>query len=234
MRLGRHVAHLPRMARPRCLTGLGISTTGCVKSDLVYVHCPEPSQVFKKIEKQLPQLTTLDLQYVSPDLLKARNLELAVPGIYPNSSQRFDLCTHRLTGTYQSGRPIITIVSFATKLMVISSKQRPRRLVLRGSDGIDYQFVLKGIVPTYLCEVHDPHRRCLPTHRACRSRRPSTGRTCDAVVQSGQYITLCRHGQFQAKAEYSTFPGNPARTQCRIVGMGEGQRHFACTRSRLS
>lgn len=37
-------------------------------------------QVFKKIEKQLPQLTTLDLQYVSPELLKARGLELAVPG----------------------------------------------------------------------------------------------------------------------------------------------------------
>lgn len=28
----------------------------------------------------MPQLTTLDLQYVSPELLKARNLELAVPG----------------------------------------------------------------------------------------------------------------------------------------------------------
>ena len=32
--------------------------------------------MFKKIEKQLPQLTTLDLQYVSPELLKARSLEL--------------------------------------------------------------------------------------------------------------------------------------------------------------
>jgi phosphatidylinositol kinase/protein kinase (PI-3 family) len=39
-------------------------------------------QVFKRVEKQLPQLTTLDLQYVSPSLLKARNLELAVPGVY--------------------------------------------------------------------------------------------------------------------------------------------------------
>lgn len=39
-------------------------------------------KVFKKVEKQLPQLTTLDLQYVSPELLKARNLELAVPGKY--------------------------------------------------------------------------------------------------------------------------------------------------------
>jgi phosphatidylinositol kinase/protein kinase (PI-3 family) len=37
-------------------------------------------KVFKKVEKQLPQLTTLDLQYVSPELLKARNLDLAVPG----------------------------------------------------------------------------------------------------------------------------------------------------------
>ena len=36
--------------------------------------------VFRKIEKHMPQLTTLDLQYVSPELLKARNLDLAVPG----------------------------------------------------------------------------------------------------------------------------------------------------------
>ncbi|KAG5734545.1 Phosphatidylinositol 3-kinase tor2 [Termitomyces sp. T112] len=82
--------------------------------------------VFKKVEKQLPQLTTLDLQYVSPSLLKARNLDLAVPG------------------TYQSGRPVITIASFGIKLAVIASKQRPRRLSLKGSDGRDYQYVLKG------------------------------------------------------------------------------------------
>ncbi|KDQ61375.1 hypothetical protein JAAARDRAFT_66505 [Jaapia argillacea MUCL 33604] len=82
--------------------------------------------VFKKVEKQLPQLTTLDLQYVSPELLKARHLELAVPG------------------TYQSGRPIIKITSFATKFTVISSKQRPRRFSLKGSDGRDYQYLLKG------------------------------------------------------------------------------------------
>ncbi|KAG5650773.1 hypothetical protein H0H81_011098 [Sphagnurus paluster] len=81
--------------------------------------------VFKKVEKQLPQLTTLDLQYVSPKLLKARNLDLAVPG------------------TYQSGRTVIKIASFATKLTVIASKQRPRRLSLKGSDGGDYQYLLK-------------------------------------------------------------------------------------------
>ncbi|TDL23875.1 atypical/PIKK/FRAP protein kinase [Rickenella mellea] len=82
--------------------------------------------VFKKVEKQMPQLTTLDLQYVSPELLKARNLELAVPG------------------TYHSGRPIVTINSFSSKLTVISSKQRPRRLSVKGSDGRDYEYCLKG------------------------------------------------------------------------------------------
>lgn len=36
--------------------------------------------VFKKLSKQLQQLPTLELQYVSPKLLKVRDLELAVPG----------------------------------------------------------------------------------------------------------------------------------------------------------
>ncbi|KAG8958873.1 phosphatidylinositol kinase- protein kinase tor1 [Tulasnella sp. 419] len=82
--------------------------------------------VFKKVERQLPQLTTLDLQYVSPELLRSRNLELAVPG------------------TYHSGRPIIRISSFAPTLNVITSKQRPRRFSIKGSDGRDYQYLLKG------------------------------------------------------------------------------------------
>jgi FKBP12-rapamycin complex-associated protein len=37
--------------------------------------------VFRKINKQLPQMTTLELQYVSPKLLEATELELAVPGL---------------------------------------------------------------------------------------------------------------------------------------------------------
>lgn len=82
--------------------------------------------VFRKIERQLPQLTTLELQYVSPGLLSAHDLELAVPG------------------TYRAGRPTIRISKFSSTLAVISSKQRPRRLSIIGSDGIEYQFLLKG------------------------------------------------------------------------------------------
>ncbi|KAJ6555230.1 phosphatidylinositol 3-kinase [Mycena sp. CBHHK59/15] len=91
--------------------------------------------VFQKIDKQLPQLTALDLQYVSPELLNVRNLDLAVPVI---------TCLIFAAGTYQSGREIIYIANFAPRLTVISSKQRPRRMSLKGSDGRDYQYLLKG------------------------------------------------------------------------------------------
>ena len=53
-------------------------------------------------------------------------------------------------GAYQAGRPVITIAKFAPKLQVIASKQRPRRLSLTGSDGRDYQYILKGEPPRYM------------------------------------------------------------------------------------
>lgn len=82
--------------------------------------------VFRRISRQLPQAQTLELQYVSPKLLKARNLQLAMPG------------------TYMPGKPVIGIASFDPNLTVISSKQRPRRLSIIGSDGKEYQYMLKG------------------------------------------------------------------------------------------
>eukprot|EP00697_Spironema_sp_BW2_P017838 gnl/Spiro4/9656_TR5124_c0_g1_i1.p1 gnl/Spiro4/9656_TR5124_c0_g1~~gnl/Spiro4/9656_TR5124_c0_g1_i1.p1 ORF type:complete len:2413 (+),score=551.86 gnl/Spiro4/9656_TR5124_c0_g1_i1:148-7386(+) len=81
---------------------------------------------FRRISKQLLQMTTLELQYVSPKLLNARDLELAVPG------------------TYQANVPVIRIKDFAPTLKVIVSKQRPRRLVINGSNGQEFAFLLKG------------------------------------------------------------------------------------------
>jgi FKBP12-rapamycin complex-associated protein len=83
-------------------------------------------QVFRRIARQLPQLNNLELAYVSPKLLHARDLDLAVPG------------------TYQSGKPVIKILNFDTTFSVISSKQRPRKISLNGSDGTAYAFLLKG------------------------------------------------------------------------------------------
>ncbi len=38
------------------------------------------SQIFKRLSKQLNAMNTIELQYVSPRLLKVRDLELAIPG----------------------------------------------------------------------------------------------------------------------------------------------------------
>ena len=83
-------------------------------------------QVFRKIARQLPSLMTLELQYVSPKLKQVRGLELAVPG------------------TYESGKPVIHIESFDPVSSVIQSKQRPRKLMIRGSDGKEHKYLLKG------------------------------------------------------------------------------------------
>ncbi|VVC29054.1 Phosphatidylinositol 3-/4-kinase, catalytic domain,FATC domain,Protein kinase-like [Cinara cedri] len=83
-------------------------------------------QVFRRISRQLPQLTTLELQYVSPKLQQSRNMELAVPG------------------SYIPGQPVVKIAYIQSSLQVITSKQRPRKLCIKGSDGNDYMFLLKG------------------------------------------------------------------------------------------
>ncbi|WAR26259.1 MTOR-like protein [Mya arenaria] len=82
--------------------------------------------VFRRISKQLPQLTSLELQYVSPKLLRCQDLELAVPG------------------TYDPKQPVCKIRKASSSLAVITSKQRPRKLSIYGSNGQDYQFLLKG------------------------------------------------------------------------------------------
>lgn len=82
--------------------------------------------VFKRIAKQLPLLTSLELKYVSPRLEMCQDLELAVPG------------------SYAPHKPIIKIEKVKSNLQVITSKQRPRKLCIRGSDGKEYMFLLKG------------------------------------------------------------------------------------------
>ncbi|QRW03218.1 phosphatidylinositol 3-kinase tor2 [Ceratobasidium sp. AG-Ba] len=83
--------------------------------------------VFKRIERQLAAMPVLDLQFASPVLKRARNLRLAIPGLF-----------------IRGWRPVITIASFSPNLAIIASKQRPRRMTIIGSDGKEHQFLLKG------------------------------------------------------------------------------------------
>ena len=83
---------------------------------------------FKQINRALPLMKVFELKYVSPNLLAANDLALAVPG------------------TYRAGSPIVRIKSFSDKLHVIASKQRPRKTSIIGSDGVEYGFLLKGML----------------------------------------------------------------------------------------
>jgi FKBP12-rapamycin complex-associated protein len=83
-------------------------------------------QTFQKIKQMLPQVSNLELQYVSPKLLESSDLSLAIPG------------------SYRSGDPVIKIQQFSSNLTVMTSKQRPRKLTILGANGVKYQYLLKG------------------------------------------------------------------------------------------
>eukprot|EP01125_Pyxidicula_operculata_P010120 TRINITY_DN3337_c0_g1_i2.p1 TRINITY_DN3337_c0_g1~~TRINITY_DN3337_c0_g1_i2.p1 ORF type:complete len:2473 (-),score=614.63 TRINITY_DN3337_c0_g1_i2:487-6948(-) len=86
--------------------------------------------VFRRIDKQLPTLTRLELETVSPSLLVAKNMTLAVPGTYKSKQQ--------------ASSSYVCISRYDPVLKVITSKQRPRRLTIYGNDGLDHGFLLKG------------------------------------------------------------------------------------------
>jgi FKBP12-rapamycin complex-associated protein len=70
----------------------------------IYYH------IFRKINKMLPNLSSLELQTVSPVLLAAHDLELSVPG------------------TYHAGSPVVRIMSFCPAIDVLPTKQKPRKV----------------------------------------------------------------------------------------------------------
>lgn len=83
-------------------------------------------RVRQLITKKLSQHQNLELKSASPRLYKARDMALAVPG------------------SYVPGQPVVTIVKFYNTMSVMKSKQRPRKLRIKGSDGNSYAFLLKG------------------------------------------------------------------------------------------
>ena len=82
--------------------------------------------VFKRIKSQIKSFKKVELHHVSPALISAIGLRLAVPG------------------TYKPFGTVISISGFSASIEVIPSKQRPRRMSMLGSDGSYYQFLLKG------------------------------------------------------------------------------------------
>jgi FKBP12-rapamycin complex-associated protein len=76
----------------------------------------------------------IDLMDASPALAELKDVAIPVPGTYdPNSN-------------------LIYVHGMGEVIPIIESKQRPRRLFVRGSDGIEYSFLLKAHEDTRLDE----------------------------------------------------------------------------------
>jgi serine/threonine-protein kinase mTOR len=100
----------------------------CETREIIHLHQAWElyHKVFRQISTQLKSFKKLELRHVSPALTEAKNLGLAVPG------------------TYRTRRDVIHIGSFHPSVDIITSKQRPRRMTIVGTDGLEYRFLLKG------------------------------------------------------------------------------------------
>jgi FKBP12-rapamycin complex-associated protein len=83
-------------------------------------------QVYRRLGNMNAALTELDFHHVAPKLVEVQDLQLAIPG------------------TYEAGVPPVRIASFKREIVVMTSKQKPRRIGIMGSDGKKHGFLLKG------------------------------------------------------------------------------------------
>jgi len=82
--------------------------------------------IYKNIDENYQKINYLDLENISPKLFGFKESEICIPGIY------------------KSGYPIVKIKSFNSVLTVLNSKQHPRKMIINGSEGKEYNFLLKG------------------------------------------------------------------------------------------
>eukprot|EP01117_Protostelium_nocturnum_P017160 TRINITY_DN6939_c0_g1_i1.p1 TRINITY_DN6939_c0_g1~~TRINITY_DN6939_c0_g1_i1.p1 ORF type:complete len:1242 (+),score=321.13 TRINITY_DN6939_c0_g1_i1:131-3727(+) len=83
-------------------------------------------EVRRDLEREIALFHKFELPFISPILSSMQDLEIAIPG------------------TYRSDSPVIAINSIFPRLEVLKSKQKPRTMLMTGSDGNNYQFLLKG------------------------------------------------------------------------------------------
>ena len=86
---------------------------------------------FRSIAQNFSNFESLDLESISPELFKFKESEIEIPGTYQNND----------IGEESS---LVKISSFSRNLVVLNSKQHPRKIVIYGSNGKEYPFLLKG------------------------------------------------------------------------------------------
>ncbi|KAK8889331.1 hypothetical protein M9Y10_034077 [Tritrichomonas musculus] len=83
-------------------------------------------QMQEVMSKKIKKIRMIQLSSISEELFKKTNFSLAVPG------------------TYKPGKPVNYILYFVGQLSVYMSKQQPKDVLVRGENGVFYQYLLKG------------------------------------------------------------------------------------------
>ncbi|OMJ18872.1 Phosphatidylinositol 3-kinase tor2 [Smittium culicis] len=83
-------------------------------------------KMFIKFESKSKKINIINLQEYSPKLFNSKNLIISIPGTFKPNEEK------------------INIYKFHHILKLYTSKQRPRNLIIHGSDGLEYRFLLKG------------------------------------------------------------------------------------------
>ncbi|OMO75230.1 hypothetical protein CCACVL1_16263 [Corchorus capsularis] len=83
--------------------------------------------------------SSISLGEVAPQLAKLSSSDVPMPGLEKQvTTSEFD---KGLTSTLQG---IVTIASFSEQITILSTKTKPKKLVILGSDGKTYPYLLKG------------------------------------------------------------------------------------------
>ena len=102
------------------------STSPKEKSSIIIEVVQQLKKIYSLIKEHLSNIQYLSMFNVAPDLFLLRNTSIAVPG------------------TYEPSKPKTLIKQFDPTLEIYNSKQRPRFLVIYGSDGSRHKSLLKG------------------------------------------------------------------------------------------
>ena len=87
--------------------------------------------IYGLIANEFSNIESIDLKSVSPALFQFSESEIEIPSILQNIGN-------------ETIKPVIKISSFCRKLIVLKSKEKPRKIVIYGSDGKEYPYLLKG------------------------------------------------------------------------------------------
>lgn len=83
--------------------------------------------------------SSISLREVAPQLALLSSSDVPIPGL-----ERQDTVSESDRGLSANLQGIVTIASFSEEVAIISTKTKPKKLVILGSDGQKYTYLLKG------------------------------------------------------------------------------------------